>query len=249
MFIDQSEIHLWSLPLEESLTDVGAFISLLSKDEIARAMRYYRVGDVIRFVRSRVWLRKLFEGYTGIRAKDIAFSYGAYGKPELSCNVSCLDIHFSISHTSGLTLFAFVLGQDVGVDIESTAQQIDVKAASTHFLGAAELAHLNSTSSDRRKSLFFNYWTRKEACLKLLGIGLSGEPETIDVSKPPAVWIKAVSSSEQQPEDKVLWLTDFQLEGMYSGACALAGPVPPKSVRLFRCDHAVHTFAEAKVPR
>jgi 4'-phosphopantetheinyl transferase len=249
MFIDQSEIHLWSLPLQESPTDVGVFKSLLSEDEIARAMRYHRVGDAMRFVRSRVWLRKLVEGYTGIRAKDIAFSYGAYGKPELSSNVSCPDIHFSISHTSGLTLFAFALGEDVGVDIESTAQQIDVQAASAHFLGAAELAHLNSTSSDCRKSLFFKYWTRKEACLKLLGTGLSGEPETIDVSKPPTVWIKAVSSSEQQPGDKALWLTDLQLEGRYSGACALAGPMAPKVVRHFRCDHAAHTFAEAKVPR
>jgi 4'-phosphopantetheinyl transferase len=191
----------------------------------------------------------LLAEYTGIPAKGITFSYGPNGKPELFSQASCPDIHFSISHTSGLTVFAFALGEDVGVDIESTAQHIDVQAASTHFLGAAELAHFNSTSSDRRKSLFFNYWTRKEACLKLLGIGLSGEPQTIDVSTPPAVWVKTISPPEQRPGYKVLWITDLQLEGGYIGACAVAGPVPPKAVRQFRCDHAIHSFAEAKPPR
>ena len=249
MDLDIAEIHIWSDTLLESREDYDVLNALLSLDEQARAKRYLRRDDALRYVMSRVRLRSLLAEYTGVPVKGITFCYGPNGKPGLLLQESCRDIHFSVSHTSGLTLFAFALGEDVGVDIESTAQDIDVLAASTHFLGAAELAHFNSTSSEVRKSLFFKYWTRKEACLKLLGIGLSGEPKTIDVSTPPTVWVKAVSSPEQQPEYKMLWLTDLQLEGGYIGACALAGPVPPKAVRHFRCDHAIDTFAEPKVPR
>lgn len=249
MDLDNGEIHIWSDTLQEARLDYDVINALLSHDEQARAKRYLRRDDALRYVMSRVRLRSLLAEYTGIPMKDITFCYGPNGKPGLLSQASWPNIHFSISHTSGMTLFAFALDEEVGVDIESTAQHIDVQAASKHFLGAAELAHFDSTPSDRRKSLFFKYWTRKEACLKLLGIGLSVEPQTIDVSTPPAVWIKADSSSEERPEYKMLWLTDLPLEGGYIRACALAGPVPPKAVRHFRCDHAIHPIAEAEVPR
>jgi 4'-phosphopantetheinyl transferase len=245
MFIDQSEIHLWSLPLEEAPTESDTSPDLLSRDENERASRYHHTADALRFITSRVWLRMLLEGYTGIRAKDIAFSYGAYGKPELPSAGSCPDIRFSVSHTSGLTLFAFVLGRKIGVDIESREQQIDFREACTGVLGAAEIAHLNEIPPDQRESQFYTYWTRKEACLKMLGIGLSGEPETIDVSDPAAVRIKGVSRSGRQPEDKRVWLTDLLLEGSYSGACALEGSVPPRKVYHFRCDREGYPHASA----
>jgi len=248
MDLDNGEIHIWSDTLQESRLDYNVINALLSQDEQARAKRFYRRDDGFRYVMSRVRLRSLLAEYTRIPVKDITFCYGPNGKPGLLSKASWPNIHFSISHTSGLTLFAFALGEEVGVDIETAAHHIDVQAASKRFLGAAELAHFNSTPSDNRKSLFFKYWTRKEACLKLLGIGLSVEPQTIDVSKPPIVWVKADSSSEHRPEYKILWLMDLQLDGGYMGACALAGSGPPKAVRHFHCDHAIHTFAGAEVP-
>jgi 4'-phosphopantetheinyl transferase len=193
-------------------------------------------------------LRLLLEGYTGIPGKDISFCYGPNGKPGIAPQEGCPDIRFNVSHTRGLTQFAFTLGQDIGVDVESTAQPTNFHEDLSRILGASELSILHSLPPEQRNPLCIKYWTRKEACLKCLGIGLSCGPESVDVSNPPIVSIKAVPSSEHQPGDKALWLTDIELGERYFGACALGEPTPPKIVRYFRCDLAVQTFGGGESP-
>jgi 4'-phosphopantetheinyl transferase len=233
MFIKQSEIHLWILPQDDPSFDFSAAGSVLSRDEVARANRYHRTGDASRYVRSRFRLRKLIEGYTGIRAKDIGFSYGAYGKPELSSSMLCRDIRFCVSHARDLTLLAFTVGRDVGVDVESTAMQAGLQDDIPRFLSKKERSALDAASPDLRELWSLRCWTRKEACLKLLGVGVSVGLETIDVSSPPFAFIHSASPPEQHHTVRALWVSDLELDERHVGALALATKMDQANIRYF----------------
>lgn len=231
MLIKPSEIHVWTLPLLDSPADFGAADSVLSGDEVMRVRRYHRSEDASRYARSRIRLRKLIEGYTGIPAKDITFSYGAYGKPGLSPVKSCPDIRFGVSHTSDITLFAFAVARDVGVDVESTAVRTGLQDDISRLLSTKEKKALHSAPPDQRDLLCLRYWTRKEACLKLLGAGLSVGLETVDVSTPPSALVDSGSSPGEPHRHKMLWVSDLELDERHVGALALAASAEPAKIR------------------
>lgn len=75
-------------------------------------------------------------------------------KPRLKGNVA----YFNLSHTDGLTVIA-VSHSEIGVDVEKI-RDIDFKKFD--FISAND------------KKEFFKEWTRRESCVKLSGVGISG---------------------------------------------------------------------------
>ncbi len=84
------------------------------------------------------------------------------GKPYLE---GFPDFQFNISHSGDLCAVAFA-DCPVGVDIE-THREVNLKIAERYF-SKREKDYVNNNIS------FFYVWTRKEAYLKMLGIGLKG---------------------------------------------------------------------------
>lgn len=233
MSLEPSELHVWSISLQEAAFDTRSQLVVLSEDERARSKRFRREQDAFEFIRRRVWLRKLLEGYTGIHAGDVEFSYGPFRKPALHAPQACPDIHFNISRAPGKMILAFVQGQNVGVDMEPKVQRAGVREDLYRFLGPDERTMYLLTPPHQRDLLSLTFWTRKEACLKLLGTGLSCPPEMVDVSMPPEVLMPASCRTFHQATERAFWVSDLGLGDEYVAACALENPVRPTNIRLF----------------
>jgi hypothetical protein len=110
---------------------------------------------------------------------------GAKGKPALFDHADATGgsessprtrtaLSFNMSHSGWVALYALTRTGEVGVDIELVRQPIDVLALSARALGGAEARRLARLDPAIRQREFLRAWTRREAKLKHLGIGIGG---------------------------------------------------------------------------
>lgn len=151
----------------------ATLFGMLSSEERGRADRFQFAADRQRFIACRAQLRTLLAGYTADTAENISLATNAYGKLSLSGEACGTRIRFNVSHSQDLAVLAFGLDRDIGVDIEvvRSGECLD-QVARTHF-SADEYRFYTKTPLYRRNQVFFDCWTRKEACLKAIGLGLS----------------------------------------------------------------------------
>lgn len=102
---------------------------------------------------------------------ELVFQELAHGKPVLR---DFPDIHFNISHCKNA--FAVIVSKNpVGIDIESFRPCKSALLQRT--MNAGETADI--LASDMPERRFTEYWTRKEAVLKLRGCGIAGDLHTV----------------------------------------------------------------------
>ena len=86
------------------------------------------------------------------------------GKPYLQ-NGKELNLHFSVSHTNGLTFFAFS-DKNIGVDAENLSRKVNYAPIAKKF-PESEQMEIRSTCD------FLRHWTAKESAVKWLGGSLN----------------------------------------------------------------------------
>ena len=149
------------------------FFEYLSDSESARAERFKHISDYNVYVAVHALLRIELSKIMGIKAKSIRISESETGKPF----IADFDLPFSLSRTKNM--FAFVIGkhdQILGIDIEQIKPEIDFKNISLNYFSIEEQQSILSLKNDAdQKRTFFEIWTRKEALLKALGVGLSND--------------------------------------------------------------------------
>jgi 4'-phosphopantetheinyl transferase len=162
------DIHVWTLHLPN--VEATTLEPLLSPDERERASRYR--FDHLRqsFVVTRAALRCLLARYFGGDPAAIRFDYGAKGKPALAGG----GIEFSTTHSGDMAAFAIAKGCPVGIDLERIRPVSHMEEIARRFFYASEYTELMSQPPAGRDAAFFRCWTRKEACVKVTGEGLSG---------------------------------------------------------------------------
>jgi len=182
-------IRVWLVELDGGLNaedDVdpagpGPELALLAADEQARAARFVRARDRRRFVRCRAALRQILGGLLGESPASLRFRAGGQGKPELDSagagadlTANRADLRFNVSHSAELALIAVCLGRELGVDLERVRPIGEAGRIVASFFSPAEQAEFAAIAGDARSLAFQRGWTRKEAVLKGLGIGLAG---------------------------------------------------------------------------
>jgi 4'-phosphopantetheinyl transferase len=85
-----------------------------------------------------------------------------------------VELRFNVSHSSELALIAVCRGHELGVDVERVRPISEADRIVASFFSPAEQAEFGSLATAARAEAFFRGWTRKEAILKGLGIGLAG---------------------------------------------------------------------------
>jgi 4'-phosphopantetheinyl transferase len=123
--------------------------------------------------------------YTGDDPAEIRLVRGRNGKPEL--DPGARNIRFNLSRTQGTMLLAVSLGVEVGVDVERLRDG-PWRALPAHVLTPREQTDLEACDPQSRGHMFLTYWARKEAVLKAAGVGLSIEPQLVEVTAP---WARA----------------------------------------------------------
>jgi 4'-phosphopantetheinyl transferase len=162
------EVQVWVASLDVSQERYDALARTLPPDEKERATSLTPVA-ARRFVVARGILRKLLAGFTGAAAEKLQFSYGHAGKPVL---IDRDDIHFNISHSANLGLFAFAPDRPVGVDVENERPVRRLLDVAQRFMSDDELRTLAETPTEKRNSAFLKSWVVREARLKAEGKGV-----------------------------------------------------------------------------
>jgi len=162
------EVQVWVGSLDVNEERYKELSGNLPADERKRAESMSPIA-ARRFVAARGILRKLLSGFTGIAPTKIEFSYGASGKPMLSDHH---EIHFNISHSAQLGLFAFSPDRPVGVDVENDRPVRRLLDVAQRFMSDEELRALAGTDAGERNASFLRSWVIREARLKAEGKGI-----------------------------------------------------------------------------
>ena len=78
-------------------------------------------------------------------------------------------------------MLAFALDCEIGIDVERIRPIPEMMNMAKTILSPAETAEWISLPAERREETFFRVWTRKEACVKAVGEGLSARLEDFRV--------------------------------------------------------------------
>lgn len=119
---------------------------------------------------ARVALKILIGFYTGYSPDQIALEHGPGGKPELGKSLQRLQ--FSYSMSSGYLLYAFSRNRELGVDIEIHPRDVHVQRLRKRILSKQEREYFDRLPGPQQHSGMLDWWTRKEAYGKLLGVGI-----------------------------------------------------------------------------
>ncbi len=215
-----SEAHLWSVELDLASPPDPALQSVLSAEELERADRFRFERDRHRAIYSASLIRHLLAAYTGISPRCIEIVRSARGKPSLARG----SIEFNLAHSGSVLSLAFARHAPVGVDVERRRNIPEAAAISERFFTSAERSILNELTGEERLSAFLRGWTRKEACLKALGSGLSVPLSHFEVTLRSDEAPRVVTV-EGKPGPAAEWtLFDFTPAASYVGCLAVHAP-------------------------
>ena len=230
------EIHVWSAKIDHPIPSVDQLLNILDEAERFRADTYQIDRDRRRFIVRRAILRTLLGHYTGVGPGSLQFHYGPQGKPGLATSTPVFQIvHFSVSHSDGLSLYAFTLGRELGVDVERIRQISDADSISEKFFSHRERSLLSMVPRSQKQEAFFNCWTRKEAYVKATGDGITAQLDHFDVSVALGEPARLINL-DGDPIRAAAWaLYDLKLAENYTGALAIKSSKESLVLREYTC--------------
>ncbi|HNR31080.1 MAG TPA: 4'-phosphopantetheinyl transferase superfamily protein, partial [Candidatus Hydrogenedentes bacterium] len=166
-------VHVWRLSLPAS-DDLAFLYECLDTAERDRAARLHRDEQRRHFAAFRGALRHILAAYLGVRPQDVPLRADKQGKPVLAPECGPPDLHFSVSHSENIALYAVYGCGPVGIDVEvpRARRASSLEGLIERMLSDAEQAHLAQARSADRHNLFLGLWTLKEATAKATGAGL-----------------------------------------------------------------------------
>ncbi len=204
--IDYGAIHLWGVRL-----DAGAikrrqeWEPLLTEDELQRAQRFYFERDRHRFIMCRGGLRTILAKYCQCDPRELRFDYGPHGKPILLAPLLDESLYFNVSHSHDLALIGLQAGHELGVDVEHVREIHEMERIAQRYFTPREQAMLQQMPPSQRTLGFLRAWTRKEAMLKAIGVGLSFGLNEVEVTVDADGPARVLSIQGQPAEGKHAW--------------------------------------------
>jgi 4'-phosphopantetheinyl transferase len=177
-------------------------LRLLSDQERQRAARIIDPRKARLWAGARAVLRALLGGYLGRDPRTLCIAPDIRGKPDVlgksatsvssSAEDSARHLHFNLSHSGEVALFALTASGPVGVDVElARRRQLDVAGVAARAFGTAERARLQKLPAREGELELLRLWVRREATLKCLGSGLvaGGSLEGAEGKPNPQPWL------------------------------------------------------------
>ncbi len=176
---------------------------LLDAAERETARQFKRVEDRIMFLASHAALRLALAIYTGTAAHELAFATGNGRRPELAWSAGAPPVRFNLTHTSGLFAVSLTRRVACGVDAERLSTRALEDTLLSAVLSPSERAHLGALGRKEASASFYRLWTRKEAVLKALGLGLGVDPRCVSVGDEEE--LAFVNDSSVEPRSRSGW--------------------------------------------
>jgi 4'-phosphopantetheinyl transferase len=181
-----TQLWWWTIPDAPDPAD----LDLLTPLERRRLGRYSTPRLAAQFATSRAAVRRILAARLGVPPESVLVGRapcpdcaGQHGPPNIVQPRT--PLHISVSHTRGLGCLGVSTGDGVGVDVEFL-RPVDPAVPATAF-SQAELDHVNALAPGiDRQTAVQKCWTRKEALLKAIGVGISRDLRDIE-TKPGVV--------------------------------------------------------------
>lgn len=165
-------VHIWYARLDPPPAIIAQMGQSLSPDEWTRLHRFHFADDARRYAVRRGILRHLLGRYLCILPTEVVFVYGSQNKPALLPALNTTNLHFNLSDSGEVAVYAFAIDQEMGVDIEVQRDYPDAQQLAQRFFSQEEADWLSRQPAEQRSSAFLRCWTGKEAVVKALGDGL-----------------------------------------------------------------------------
>lgn len=168
-------LHVERLDTSDAAIQRG--MALIDDQERIKAARFRFARDAARFIARRSRLREILAAHSGEAPRRLSFASGSHGKPVLANGA----LHFSLSHSHGLIMVA-IAQVEVGCDIERIDPALEWRPLADRFFSPGECRALLDMPEAQARRGFFDCWSRKEAYVKAIGLGLSYPLDAFDVS-------------------------------------------------------------------
>ena len=122
-------------------------------------------------------------------------------------------MHFNLSHGGAVALIAVGTAEYLGVDVERLDRLQDADRLAERMLAPTELAAFQTLPAAARNPALLRCWTRKEAVLKALGVGLPGGMERVVIAESP---LRLVGDLAIYPQLADLRLDDLPVSAGYA---------------------------------
>lgn len=192
-------VYIWEGRLDVPDRVAAAARALLSARERKRADRFVYDRHRRRYTVAQAHLRRVLGQLTGMPPETVRFHYEDKGKPFLPGGPS-----FNQSHSEDRLMIAVAGSGRLGVDIEERRTVRLMLGIADKNFARDEAARLHAAPADERRRLFFRIWTRKEAFLKALGVGLTHPLRSFSVDPTPGA-AQGLLHVEDLPEDPARW--------------------------------------------
>ena len=158
-------VHVWKVPLSNAAS--AEDWRTLSEYECRRADRLVCPVQRAQWVQAKAWWRRILGHYLGRPPESIRVSVSAFGAPRVLPFISQ-----SLSHTRSAAAIAVTEKSPIGIDIERI-RNLPLASLIDAALTEAEARLVEKMPHDEKSQRFLRLWTRKEAWVKALGLGLS----------------------------------------------------------------------------
>jgi len=222
------DVSVWLAFLD---TPAFRFDELLSPEERGRAERFYFQRDRDRFIARRGILRILLGCYLGVEPECVELSRGEKGKPVIAGAPGGDTLHFNLSHSENMALFAFSSEHEIGVDIEQMRDNVEMAQLVERFFSEKEKEEWRALPESQRKEAFFNGWTRKEAFTKATGEGLTMPLDSFDVSLAPGEPARLLGIEGRANAASAWTMLDLRPAAGFAAALAIEGKIGTFSLR------------------
>lgn len=216
----ENEIHIWHAHWPSFKCKTDYLSGLLTKTELEKSSRFKFALDRERSIITRGILRILLGKYLNEDPAALEIIKNSHGKPYLGKHNS---LKFNISDSGNMALFGFVKDHEIGVDIEQLRSDIDIPDIAERFFSKKEAGTIKAISEPQKKSrAFFNCWSRKEAFIKAIGLGLfyGLDKFTVDaINNQGNLLLEA--SDDFSPSN--CFLANLELGEEYAGALSVLG--------------------------
>ncbi len=149
---------------------------ILAKDEKERAGLFHFNEDRATYKACHAMLRLLLSKKTGTDPSELVFLKEENNKPGIENS----RIRFNITHTRDAFGIAFSENDYIGIDIEKLNRHSDVTSLTNTYFSDSDRDFISGSAYGAAER-FILLWTRKEALLKAVGIGIITDLKKISV--------------------------------------------------------------------
>lgn len=176
----ENEIHIWKIDASE-FKNISSIQRQVLPEEAAHANKFSNEELTNNWLIARAGLRNILSEYLDLLPLDIAFKKELHGKPYLQDT----ELKFNVSHSHNHILVSINWGAEIGVDCEVVRSNIEIESISRNHFSQTEFEYLNNLNPSERLKAFYRCWTRKEAFVKAIGLGMSLPFSDFSVSVAP----------------------------------------------------------------